>query len=125
MIIRNAKKDLGYKQFVSSLEATIQLSTKDGYINRFLVFDGKGGVSYNKGIIENPDATVMFTSVKHLFQYLKSLGDFKLGIKYNRIKIYGNLNVLLKLQFLTSYFHPKLKPSKGEKRKILAYLELK
>jgi hypothetical protein len=112
LMIRKSKKDSLYKSFVSSFKAKIQMSTKDGCINRFLVFDGKGGMNYSKGIIENPDATVMFTSVKKLFQYLKSLGDFKLGVKYNRFKIIGNINVLLKLQFLTNYINPKTKKMK-------------
>ena len=107
LIIKKAKKDDFFHLFVKSFKATIQMSTKDGYINRFLIFDGNGGVIYSKGIIEDPDAEVIFTSVKHLFQYLKSLGDFKMGIKHNRFKIIGNMNDLLKLQFLTNYINPK------------------
>jgi hypothetical protein len=122
-IIRKAKKDDFFHQFVKSFKAKIQMSTKDGYINRFLVFDGKGGMIYSKGIIEDPDAEVIFTSVKHLFQYLKSLGDFKMGIKHNRFKIIGNLNVLLKLQFLTNYINPKSKNIKTKKLNIVSSAE--
>lgn len=118
LIIKNAKKDMTYRRFVESFKATIQISTKDGIIHRFLVFDGKGGFIYGKGKIGNPDATVMYTSARDLFIFLKNLGNYKEAIRRNRFKLYGNMNVLLKLEFLTNYFNPRVKNIKGSKLKI-------
>jgi len=123
LIIRLAKKDYRFRQFVKKFEAKIQFSTRDGSINKFIVFDGKGGIVYAKGTLETPDATVLFQDVRSLFMFLKTFGDFKLGVKYNRFKVYGNLNMLLKLEFLTNYFNPKVKKIKGYKQKIIGSLE--
>jgi hypothetical protein len=79
LIARTAKKDYRYRRFVESFEAKIQLSTKDGYIHRFLVFDGEGGFTYCKGILEDADATVTFTSVKHLVRVPEELRRLQAG----------------------------------------------
>ena len=105
-IVRLSKKDNLFAYLIEEFDAGIQISTQDGKINRYLIFDGKGGCIYRKGKLDNPDASAIYTSVKDLFLYLKDFGDLKEGIKHNRLKLQGNMNVLLKLEFLTNYFNP-------------------
>jgi len=125
LIIRKSKKDYRFRQFVKNFEAKIQFSTKDDYIYKFLVFDGKGGITYAKGKLDNPDATLMYRSVRDLFIVLKNFGDVYEAMLENRFELFGNLNILFKYQFLTNCFNPKAKKMPGLKQKILADLPAK
>ena len=90
-----------------------------------MVFDGKGGITYSKGKIENPDATIIYRSVKDLFIILKNFGDIYEGMLESRFELRGNLNVLFKYQFLTNYYNPKVKKIKNISEKLEAELEAK
>ena len=122
LIIKRAKKDLGYRQFVENFRATLQFSTQDGRIHRYIVFDGKGGIIYRKGEALNPDAMILYHSVKDMFKVLISLGDVVQAILNYRFELRGNLCVIFKYQFLTSYYNPKLKKIPKLKKKLLASL---
>jgi len=122
-MIKTAKKDPGFAQLLINYSASVQINTKDDLINTFLIFDGKGGVKYSKGKIENPDASLIFRSVKDLFIILKNFGDIYEGMLESRFELRGNLNVLFKYQFLTNYYNPKVKKIKNISEKLVATLE--
>ena len=111
-IIKKAKKDKLYKQFIDNFKASIQFTTRDDSINKYIVFDGKGGIEYRDGKINNPDSTIMYRSVKDLFIFYRSFGDVNEGLVQNRFEMQGNLNILFKYGFLSSYINPKKKKIK-------------
>ena len=123
MIVRTAKRDYRYQQILSGFNATIQISTADDLIHRFLVFDDKLGVTYANGKLENPDATILYHSVREMFTFLKSMGDVKGGLTENRFVFKGNMNILFKMEFLTNYLKSALLGQKnipGFTQKIIA-----
>ena len=118
-LVKLSKKDKLFRYLINGFDVSIQISTQDGKINRYLIFDGNGGCIYRKGKLVNPDASAIYTSVKDLFLYLKYFGDLREGIKYNRLKLKGNMNVLLKLEFLTNYFNPNRRIDKSLKQEMM------
>ena len=106
-IIKKARKDYLYKQFIDNFKASIQFTTRDDYINKYIIFDGKGGIEYRDGKINNPDSIIKYRSVKDLFIFYKNFGDVNEGLVQNRFEMSGNLNILFKYGFLTSVINPK------------------
>ncbi|MHA1370766.1 MAG: hypothetical protein ACTSRA_13780, partial [Promethearchaeota archaeon] len=94
LLIKKATKDLRFRRFVANFKATIQISTRDDFIHRFIIFDGKGGIRYCRGISDNPDATIIYRSVRDLLIFLKNYGDIYEGMLENRFELRGNLTAL-------------------------------
>lgn len=124
MIIHGAKKDYRLRQLVKSFKATIQNSTKDGLIERYLIFDGKGGIVYGKGkvAIDEKDPTycaIIFRSVRDLFIMISTWGDVVEGLVEHRFEPRGNLSVLYKFQLLSNYINPTKKLVEGSRLPII------
>jgi hypothetical protein len=87
------------------------------------VFNEKRGVIYANGKADNPDATLLYHSVREMFIFLKGMGDIKEGMAENRFQFKGNVNVLFKWEFLTNYYKGALPGQKrlpGFTQKIIA-----
>ncbi len=121
-IINTAKKDYRFFSFLKNYKAKIQFTIRGDSINRFLVFDGNGGIIYARGRIPHPDAELIFRSVDDAYNFIKNFGDIYDGMIENRFEMRGNLNVLLKYQFLTNFFNPKKKKIDELKQKIISKL---
>src|SRR5271157_243065 len=124
MMIHTAKRDYRLRQFVKSFKATIQHSTKDGLIERFMVFDGKGGIIYGKGraAIDEKDTSygaVVYRSVRDLFIFIATWGDVLEGMLEHRFELRGNLSVLYKAQALSNYVNPTKKLIEGSRLPII------
>jgi len=120
LIIKRAKKDLGYRQFVDNFQAILQFSTQDDRIHRYIIFKGNGEICYEKGKAPDPDATILYHSVNDMYKVLVSFGDISKAILNYRFELKGNLYIIFKYQFLTSYYNPKLKKIPKLKKKLLA-----
>ena len=124
MIIRAAKKDFRVRQLVKSFKATIQNSTNDGIIERYLIFDGNGGIVYGKGkaTINEKDPTygaVIFRSVRDMFIMIATWGDIIDGMVEHRFELRGNLSVLYKMQMLQNYVNPTKTLVEGSRLPII------
>ena len=115
-IISKAKKDPFFNQFVENFNASIQFSTKEGLINTYIIFNGNGGIEYAEGVLDNPDATIIYRSVKDMYIMYRSFGDISEGLVENRFLMKGNLNVLFKYGFFINYINPKVKKIKPTKK---------
>jgi len=111
-IISKSKKDPFFNQFVENFRASIQFSTKEGLINKYIIFKGNGEIEYSEGILDNPDATILYRSVKDMYIMYRSFGDISEGLMENRFVMKGNLNILFKYGFLLNYINPKKKKIK-------------
>nr|MDO8113592.1 hypothetical protein [Candidatus Sigynarchaeota archaeon] len=124
LLIHTAKKDYRLRQFVKSFKATVQSSTKDGLIERFMIFDGKGGIIYGKGkaAIDEKDPTygaVIYRSVRDLFVIIATWGDIVEGMAESRFELRGNLSVLFKFQGLSNYTNPTKVLVEGSRQPII------
>ncbi len=119
-IISTAKRDYRFLTFLNNFNAKIQFTVANSSINRFLVFNGTGSIVYAKGRIQNPDGELIFRSINDAFNFIKNFGDMYEGMVENRFEIRGNLNILLKYQFLTNFFNPKQKKINNLKQKIIS-----
>jgi len=110
-MIKLSKKDPLFKKLLGNFQAVIKITSKDEYFKRIIEFNGNGNVSYKKALKneEVEDASLIFRSVKDMFIFLKNFGDIHEGMLENRFELSGNLNILLKYQFLTNYYNPKKK----------------
>ncbi|MHA1791755.1 MAG: hypothetical protein ACTSVI_03860 [Promethearchaeota archaeon] len=127
-IIKVAKKDYRLRKFIQSFNAVIQISTKDGQIERFLEFNGKEQVVYVKGraSIDSKSsryAEIIYKSTRDLFKVLASLGDIYEGMLHNRFDLKGNLSLLYKYQLLFNYINPSIKKIKNYKQPIVGELK--
>ncbi|MBD3187521.1 hypothetical protein GF325_11870 [Candidatus Bathyarchaeota archaeon] len=123
-LIKTVKKDYRFRQFVKNFEATIQFSTRDKRINRFLVFDGAGSVVYAKGTASIQEsstkyAEIVYRSARDMLKVLASFGDIYEGMLENRFELKGNLSLLYKYQFLTSFYNPTTTLVRGAKQSII------
>ena len=119
-IISTAKRDYRFLTFLNNFKAKIQFTVLNSSINRFLVFNGTSSIVYAKGRIQNPDGELIFRSINDAFNFIKNFGDMYEGMVENRFEIRGNLNILLKYQFLTNFFNPKQKKINNLKQKIIS-----
>ena len=119
-MIKGAKKEYSFRKLLGNFKATIQISTEEKVIERFIVFEGNRNIVYVKEKALNPDATVIYQSVYDLYKFIRTYGDIYEGLMENRYKIKGNFNVLLKYRLLSNYFNPKYKKIEKLEQKILA-----
>lgn len=119
-MIKGARKDYAFRKLLRNFEAIIQIFTEDRLIERFIVFEGGGKVIFVEGEALEPDATVIYRSVRDLFSFIRSYGDIYEGLLENRYRIRGNFAVLLKYRLLSNYFNPKHKKIEDLKKKIIA-----
>jgi hypothetical protein len=110
-MIKLSKKDPLFKKLLGNFRAMIKITSKDEYFKRIIEFNGNGNISYKKALKneEVEDASLIFRTVKDMFIFLKNYGDIHEGMLENRFELSGNLNILLKYQFLTNYYNPKKK----------------
>ncbi len=108
-IVKLNEKNSLFHRFVSNFQADINIHTKDDVVTRSLIFDGNGTVNYEKYKVDDPDASLIFNSVKDLYKFIRNFGDVYEGMLENRFELRGNLNILFKYQFLTNFYNPKKK----------------
>ncbi len=106
-LIKLNNNDPLFHKFVTNFKGKINIRTEGNEINRFLIFDGKGNIKYANKKANEPDASLIFNSIKDLYKFFRNYGDVYEGMLENRFKIRGNSNILFKYQFLTNYFNPK------------------
>ncbi len=113
MIVRSTKKDHRFRQLVKAFKGIIQMGTRDKLVERFLEFDGEGGVVFAKGraTFDDNDSNhgeIVYRSVRDMFTFLANYGDIVEGMAENRFELRGNLNLLYRLQALSQYFNPNV-----------------
>jgi hypothetical protein len=108
-LIKLNNEDPLFHKFVSNFKGKIIISTENNEIKRSLIFNGNGNIKYIKKRVNEPDASLIFNSIKDLYKFFRNYGDVYEGMLENRFKIRGNSNILFKYQFLTNYFNPKKK----------------
>ena len=109
LIMKKARKDYRFRVFTQDFKAKIQISIKDDSINRYITFDGDGGITYSQGKTSDPDGVIIFRSIKDATLFIRNFGDIYEGMLENRFETKGNINILLKYIFLTSFINPKKK----------------
>lgn len=109
-MIRLSQKDVTFKKLIGDFHAIIKISSEDELLNKFIQFKGNGMIEYFNGSESlDFDAAIIFRTIEDMFIFLKNYGDIYEGMLENRFELKGNLNILLKYQFLTNYYNPKRK----------------
>jgi hypothetical protein len=113
LIVNTTKKDHRFRQLVKPFKGIIQMGTRDKLVERFLEFDGEGGVVFAKGraTFDDNDSNhgeIVYRSVRDMFIFLVNYGDIVEGMAANRFELRGNLNLLYRLQALSQYFNPNV-----------------
>ena len=123
IMISRARKDFKFRRSIENFKATIQVSTNDDKLHRALIFDGKGDILYVKGKVENPDAMVLYRSIRDLFIFLRNFGDVVEAMEKHRFEVKGNIYVFFKFGYLANYYNPKQKKIKFKRQKIIKSLK--
>jgi hypothetical protein len=107
-LIKLSKKNEIFRRLIGDFKAIVKISTREGLLTRYIVFHGDGNVTFSKNKRRfEADAGIIFKTISDLFIFLRNYGDIHEGMMENRFELSGNLNILLRYQFLTNFTNPK------------------